>query len=61
MVEAKAVKAAHDAKPPSPKPASYVNVSDKILHLEAGVFEPGAEVQATQAELSNFFEYIKAK
>lgn len=62
MAEEKATKAATDAKQPSPKKASYINVSDKILHLESGIYEPGEEVKdLTQAELSNFHEYIKVK
>jgi hypothetical protein len=62
MAEEKATKAAPDAKQPSPKKVSYINVSNRILHLESGIYAPGEEVKdPTQAELSNFSAYIKVK
>jgi hypothetical protein len=62
MTVEKVVKAADDAKQPSPKRASYVNVSNRILHLESGIYAPGEVVKdPTQAELSNFSAYIKVK
>lgn len=60
MAEVKAKKPETDAAPVSPKKA-FINASDRELHLEAGIFQPGEDVIATVAEISTLCDFIKEK
>ena len=63
MAEAKAKQPVSGTVPVEPKsvPKKYVNVSDATLYLTNGVFQPGEEVNATDAEISTLWEFIQEK
>lgn len=63
MAEVKAKRPVSGTVPVEPKevPKKYVNVSDRDLHLTAGIFGPGEEVKATSAEISTLWQFIKEK
>lgn len=60
MVAIKAQKPEDDTTPVSP-PTVYYNASPRILHLEKGIFHPGQDVDATEAEKSTLCEFIKPR